>query len=807
MGERETDPKAEADGGGRSSELQRLILMALEHLDMPIFIKDDELRWRYVNQAACNALGVCEEKLLGHTLYEVLPGDLAALVDSYDKQVLTNGNSVVFDLELDWLGEKKFYVAKKLQFRESCGDKYIIGYLSDITAQKKAELEKKEQEQFYQSLFDSSGASQAIFNDDCVITKCNAQFERLTGYSRQEVQHSMTWKDFVAPCDLERLTGYHERRLDTVDPPPREYELDFLRKNSELRSLHAVLTVIPHSTDRVISLIDITDRKQAEKALEETLNKYRTLIETTDTGYVLFKPDGFVLDANDEYCRLAGRPREMVVGHQGREWILPSEIEGCQAALKHCLDKGKISHFQTCFQHPDGKVVAIESNASFFESKGEPLAMSLVRDISERKKAEDALKESEQRLRSLVDNMPVLILAYDKNGRIIFWNKECERVLGWTAEELMEHPEKSGQLYAVSGYLDRLLEMADTFSGRYCEWEVPMVAKDGEIRMIAWTSRSVDSPLPGWHVWEAGVDVTERRQYLSKLANLNKYLEDLVAQRTQALKQQTDALEIANQKLKEVDACKSSFLNTVSHDIRTPLTSILGFARLIEREFAHFEKVLVAQDAEYGKRADRVTENFKVIHAEGNRLKRLINDFLDLSKIESGQIQWDDRPIDFAELSDRIHRVFDQRNFLDRNIAFTLNFSEEIPPLIMDQDRLLQVLFNLLDNAFKFTRNGRVELRVDATDQQHVRFMVSDTGIGMDKEALANIFSEFYQVYRNDTMEPENRGTGIGLAACRMIVDHYQGRIWAESEVGRGTTVYVIVPCVDNRCILRSRLH
>ncbi len=774
--------------------IRAYIGMALDHLDAPIFIKDARLCWVYVNQAACVILGVAKERLVGQTLEAAYPQYNAQFFEPYERQVLTDGKPVVFEWTMDWTGTERTLVVRLSRFETPSGEPHLAGHFSDVTALKRIEEEKHTQEAYYQSLFENTGSGTVILNNDGLILSCNAQYEQLTGYSKKEIVGISTWKDFVSPKEVEWLMDYHQRRLDVTNPPPREYDVDFLTKQGELRTAHAVIDVIPETTDRVISFIDVTKRKATEEALAESLTKYKALIETTDTGFVIVSEDGIILDANDEYCRITGRPREKVIGFPARDWLVPSEKQRCREAFQEGLRTGKMRHFQTYYQLPDGTGIAIEANATRIETDGKVTVISLIRDISERKRAEDALRASEQRLRSLVDTMPVLIHAYDADGKVIFWNKECERVLGWTAQELTEMSGNHSQLYASASHHARLMQASNAASGAYCEYEVPMVAKDGEIRMISWTSRAAEMPIPGWHIWETGIDVTDRRQYLSQLAQLNKHLEDLVGERTAALTEQTRALEIANQKLQEIDACKSTFLNTVSHDIRTPLTSILGFSKLIEREFDHFYKGVIDNDVVLEKRADRVSAHFKVIQHEGDRLKRLIDDFLDISKIESGQVFWNDKPVVFFELANRVRNVFEQRYGCHLAIDFIVTISDKLPTLVMDSDRLLQILFNLIDNAFKFTPAGEVKLQVDAPDPRHVQFMVSDTGIGIEEDQLERIFEDFVQAPKSDTLKHPNEGTGLGLAVCRRIVAHYHGKIWAESREGEGTTVYVLLP-------------
>ncbi len=797
LSEEESESGVKAASEITENAIRTYVGKALDQLDTPLFIKDENLRWAYVNQAACAMLHISENAVIGRTLAEAYPQHDAQFFESHDLQVLADGEPVVFESTMDWSGTELTLLVRLSRFETPSGRLHLVGHISDVTTLKKAEKEKVTQEHYYESLFENTGSGTVILNNDGLVLRCNAQYEQLSGRSREDIVGIASWWDFTAPHEFQRLMGYHQHRLDTVNPPPREYDVDLLTAQGELRNTHVIIDIIPETKDRVVSFIDITERKKAEKAVEEGLRKYKALVETTDTGFVIVSVDGVILDANAEYCRIVGRSRENIIGYPSRDWIPESEKKRCRAGFLDCLSTGKMRQFQTCYERPDGELVAIEANATLIESDGQKVVISLIRDISDRKKAEDSLRDSEQRLQSLVDTMPVLIHAYDANGKIVFWNKECERVLGWTAEEIFESSEQQEQLYASARHHARLMREGKSFSGTYCEYEMPMTTKDGAIRMISWTSRAAEIAIPGWHTWETGVDVTERRQYLAQLAHLNKYLEDLVEERTAELKEQTQALESANKRLQEVDACKSAFLNTVSHDIRTPLTSILGFTRLIQREFENFYESIIAQDASLEKRAERVVTHFRIIEEEGSRLKRLIDDFLDISKIESGQVSWNDSAIDFYSLAGRVRRVFEQQYGNDAAIDFELNISDDLPALVMDSDRLLQILFNLIDNAFKFTPAGKVTLQVDAPEPQQVRFLVADTGSGIDESQLERIFEDFVQAPKSDTLKHPNEGTGLGLAVCRRIVDHYQGKIWAESQPGEGTTFYVLLPSAE----------
>jgi signal transduction histidine kinase/CheY-like chemotaxis protein len=262
----------------------------------------------------------------------------------------------------------------------------------------------------------------------------------------------------------------------------------------------------------------------------------------------------------------------------------------------------------------------------------------------------------------------------------------------------------------------------------------------------------------------------------------------------QSLARQTEKLEEANVRLQELDKLKSAFLSSVSHELRTPLTSVLGFAKLIHRDFARAFLPVDGQDGSKKKRAERISKNLEIIQHEGERLTRLINDVLDLTKIESGRMSWNDRPVPAEELIKHAVNVV-QGHFEDNpDVKLVLDVQEDLPQLLVDPDRMEQVLINLLNNAAKFTRRGEVRLQARRMEAGGVRISVTDSGPGIAPEDLDRIFDMFHQVQQRETGGEKPEGTGLGLAISRQIVNHYQGRLWAESETGQGSTFVVELP-------------
>ena len=302
-------------------------------------------------------------------------------------------------------------------------------------------------------------------------------------------------------------------------------------------------------------------------------------------------------------------------------------------------------------------------------------------------------------------------------------------------------------------------------------------------------SVKVREDLPG----EVGILARQLNRMIEAIRDFHQELEAKVRERTKELLQKTKELEEANERLKELDRTKSAFLSSVSHELRTPLTSVLGFAKLIHKDFTKFFAPLSGDDKKLKKKANRISENLSIIVREGERLTRLINDVLDLAKIESGRIEWKDTTFNLKELlEDAVNSVSGQ--FAQKpEVELKLELPQDLPDIYADRDRLQQVFINLLNNAAKFTEKGYVKIWAKVENDK-VIIAVEDTGCGIPKEDLNKVFDKFHQVIHGDTLKDKPKGTGLGLAICKQIIEHYNGKIWVESELGKGSTFFVELP-------------
>jgi signal transduction histidine kinase/CheY-like chemotaxis protein len=255
--------------------------------------------------------------------------------------------------------------------------------------------------------------------------------------------------------------------------------------------------------------------------------------------------------------------------------------------------------------------------------------------------------------------------------------------------------------------------------------------------------------------------------------------------------------EAATKAAEKANEAKSAFLSTVSHELRTPLTSVLGFAKIIRKRLD--EKIFPAvdrSDAKTEKTIGQISQNLEVVISEGERLTHLINDVLDLAKIEAGKMEWNLENVAMTEVAERALAATTSL-FEQKKLKLVREIDTDIPDISGDRDKLIQVIINLISNAVKFTDKGSVTCKV-YKKKDEIIVSILDTGIGIALDDYAAVFEQFKQV-GGDTLTDKPKGTGLGLPICKEIVEHHGGRIWLESEVGKGSTFSFSLPVINSK--------
>lgn len=261
---------------------------------------------------------------------------------------------------------------------------------------------------------------------------------------------------------------------------------------------------------------------------------------------------------------------------------------------------------------------------------------------------------------------------------------------------------------------------------------------------------------------------------------------------TRELRDHQRSLDEARRAAEAANVAKSAFLTNVSHELRTPLTSILGFTRLIRRRLERTIRPAIRSDhAGLESAVDEVSEHIGIILSEGERLTTLINDLLDLEKIEAGEMHWDIGPIDVADVLAQAAAATSSL-YAAKGLSCEIDVAGDAGAVLADRDRLIQVLVNLISNAVKFTSQGGIRCMARRCSDGFVEFSVTDTGCGIAPEDQEAVFEKFRQV--GDTLTDKPTGTGLGLPICREIVTSLGGEISVESELGKGSTFRFRLP-------------
>ncbi len=526
------------------------------------------------------------------------------------------------------------------------------------------------------------------------------------------------------------------------------------------------------------------------------LELFRTLLDQAGDAILLIDAaTGHIMDFNQTCLDLFGRSREKLDDAALAD-IFPAHALQTLEAVFNDADARTSMSLETAVIRPGGEAVPVELSLTLREIQDKRFAVAVARDISQRIQSQNQLKAAEEKYRSIFENAVEGIFQITPEGRFLSANPSMAALLGYaSADEMLENVKDfSAQHYVGPHERHRLLEILEEY-GYVSSYEVQLKRCGGKSIWVSFSSRVVQDGQGRIRYFEGFcTDVTKRKEAEEALSSLTWELERKVSERTRDLARKAAELERANENLREQDELKSAFFSAVSHELRTPLTSVLGFAKVIQKEFTRHIDSRCAQDPKLERVCRRIKDNLSIIVEEGARLTRLINDYLDLSKIESGRVEWRDQDIDVAQLLETARETV-AGGFAEKpDVSLRLAPPQEPFAIHADPDRMLQVLINLLHNALKYTERGEVEMTAVNAGRGRVRITVRDTGVGVPGQDLKKIFNKFHQASRGDTIIGDAKGAGLGLALCREIVSHYKGRIWAESTVGQGSVFSVELP-------------
>ena len=398
----------------------------------------------------------------------------------------------------------------------------------------------------------------------------------------------------------------------------------------------------------------------------------------------------------------------------------------------------------------DGKQAWLDANkVPLHDSEGNVVGvLGIYEDVTERRQAERALQIAEERYRTIFENSAVAIMMADDQERLISWNKFTEQLLGMTKDDLYLKPVRS--LYPEDAW-DKIRTHEIRQKGIQHHLETQMLKKNGEVIEVD-VSLSVLKDPDGHITGSIGVirDITERKE--------------------------------ADRKIKEAMDLKSQFISTVSHELRTPLTIIK-------------EDIALIMDGAAGRIKSKQREILEIAQRNIDRLARLINDVLDFQKLQSGRVKFNMQNNHINSIIENVYNTM-AGTVKKKGIELRLAVDNNLPKVIFDSDKMIQVLTNLVSNAMKFTDKGSITI-ASRRIENSIRVSVIDTGCGMKQEDLPKLFQQFQQLGSGNR---KTGGTGLGLAISKDIVEKHGGRIWVESEFGKGTTMHFLLPIRTSAC-------
>lgn len=632
----------------------------------------------------------------------------------------------------------------------------MLGVIIDITDRKQAEISLQQSEERFRQAIVNAPLPIMLHAEDGTVLQVNHAWTEITGYSPEEIPTIADWieKAYISNQELvkARIESLHNR----LDTRISEGEFTIFTRNRETRIWDfssAPLGKLPDGRGLMISTaIDITERKHTEADLQ----KYKDIFQFAEHGLAVSK--GFFVEmVNPAFARIHGYSVEEMIGKPFLS-LFPSDCwKDTITFMQNLNECGHLTH-ESYHLRKDGTVFPVFLDITLVKDRqGKPLyrIMTLL-DISDRKQAEADLLASERKLRSILENMPVMLDAVDAQGNIIIWNQECERVTGYSATEVIGNLQAWELMYPDPIYRKEMIAEWTKMGHNYRNWEWDLVTKNGEIKTISWSNISAFFPVPGWEGWGVGVDITERKKAELEVTQLNQTLE-------QRVKERTTELAAAN---KELEA----FSYSVSHDLRAPLRGIDGFSKvLLERYSEQLD--------------DRAKHYLDRIRAGTQRMGELIEDMLMLSRVTRAEMK---RSI--VNLSQIAQEVSENLNESQPERSVQWNITPEITAL-GDSALLRIVLENLLSNAWKFTSKctqTQIEFGTTILPDRTLAYFVKDNGVGFDMAYVNKLFIAFQRLHSIS----EFPGTGVGLAIVQRIIHRHGGIVWAEGTINQGAIFY-----------------
>jgi len=753
-------------------------------------------RFAYMNTVMCDLLGAASpDELIGRPVVDSIHPDYRDLALQRIK-ALNEAKS------RQAVAETVFLRADGSEVRaETSGSPIVYGedgalvFVRDITERKAAERALAHSYELLRYIIEYDRSAIAVYDRDMRYLYASRRFandyrldtEDLVGRSHYDVFPEVPerWKDVHRRALAGETLGAEEDMFVRLDGA-----VDWV--SWECRPWYTT----DGSIGGIILYSEVvTERVNTQRALRASEERLRTLSDNI--------PGGYVYQLETDADNTTRRFTYVSAGVEKVQGITVDEALANPAALYEAIHQEDTQRLAEMERHSIEKMGTLTTEFRTRDLEGALLWLRIASkphrtddgrvvwdgiavDVTEQKRFEAELRETTEYLESLFANANAPIIVWDADLRISRFNQAAETLAGRDAAEVIG--ENLGILFPPDRADQSLVHIAETSAaGRPEAVELPILRVDGTVRTVLWSSAVVyaaDGMTPVATIAQ-GQDITERKAAEEELVRHRAHLEELVAERTSAIEAAKAEIEAANCELFEANIelekatnAKSAFLASMSHELRTPLNSIIGYSGILTQGIV-------------GPLSDEQYAQVMTINRSGIHLLSLINDVLDLSKIEAGKVEVRNEPFDPGALTREVVETI-RPLAEEKALELAVEVSSDGRLLRSDEGKVRQILLNLVGNAVKFTAAGSVRITCERDAADAVVFEVTDTGPGIARGDLRGIFEAFSQVGQDDALKPE--GTGLGLSLSQQFARLLGGEVTVHSKPGTGSTFRLRVP-------------
>ncbi|CAN1211156.1 hypothetical protein TUMEXPCC7403_13225 [Tumidithrix helvetica PCC 7403] len=659
------------------------------------------------------------------------------------------------------------------------GRDYFLVTEHDITTLKQEQKARLESEEKFQTLVANVPGIvyRCLCDDNWTIVFLSHGVTEISGYSPESfINSSRLWRNIVHPEDVEKVM--QQTRIAIAARSSYSIDYRIIHANGSIRWVCGTGRGY-YANDGTVQwldgvILDISDRKEAEEKLRQSEAKLRESEAKFASAFygsplaitIVSLETSRYLDVNDTFLKYAERSREQVIGYTTLEIGFWSEDSDRNRFYRELNANGLVRNFETSYRTGSGELRSAIFSGEIIQLNEKPHLLVVGEDITSRKQTELILRQSEQKYRDLVQTVNCIIMRVNVEGIVLFLNQYGLEVLGYHEPEIIGRS-AVGTILPESEFsiqdLEMLYEQFSLQPEMVLMREGQYINSDRKRLWWTWIVKPIlDDRGRVVELLGVGTDITDRKRSEEELAQKNSDLETA-----------KQAAESANQ-------AKSSFLANMSHELRTPLNAILGFTQVMQRD--------LKRDPTFFQQA--AAANLQIVQNSGEHLLSLINDVLDMDKIEAGRMEIYLHAFNLHGLLQSLEEMF-RLKAQEKDLMLIFERTPTVPQYVeTDEAKLRQILINLLGNAVKFTATGSITLRASVANQA-LKFEVRDTGLGISSEELKQLFLPFYQTTSG---QKSQTGTGLGLTISKKYVELLGGNLTVASTPEQGSVFQFDIP-------------